>query len=162
MATMYKKILVPVDGSNTASRGLQEAIQLAKDQGAALRLIHVVDQAVLAQTPGVMMAAGDVLERLEQSGEAVLKRAAALAARGGVPADTVLLKSMAGRIADGVIREARRWRADLIVMGTHGRRGISRMLLGSDAETVVRSATVPVMLVGTTVRKKPAARKKAG
>jgi len=157
---MYKKILVPVDGSNTASRGLQEAIGLAKDQDAVLRVIHVVDQAVLAQTPGVMMAAGDVLERLEESGAAVLKRAVALAARAGVKADTVLLRSMAGRIADGVIREAQRWRADLIVMGTHGRRGISRMLLGSDAETVVRSATVPVMLVGTTARKKrPAARK---
>jgi nucleotide-binding universal stress UspA family protein len=58
-----------------------------------------------------------------------------------------LRESAGARIADVIVERAKRWRSDLIVMGTHGRRGVSRMLMGSDAELVVRNASAPVLLV---------------
>jgi nucleotide-binding universal stress UspA family protein len=64
-----------------------------------------------------------------------------------VPVSSVLLESAAGPAADAIVRQARKWKADVIVLGTHGRRGVRRMLMGSDAEQVVRSSPVPVMLV---------------
>jgi nucleotide-binding universal stress UspA family protein len=64
-----------------------------------------------------------------------------------VEVDTVLHEPVTKRVADEVLREAKRWEADLIVMGTHGRRGVQRLVLGSDAEQVVRQAEIPVLLV---------------
>ena len=61
--------------------------------------------------------------------------------------DTVLKDSFAGRVSDLVIKEAGAWPADLIVLGTHGRRGLGRLFMGSDAEAIVRSAPVPVLLL---------------
>ena len=142
---MYQRIFVPVDGSDASNRGLKEAVQLAKQHGARVRLLHVVDESVLALTPEVGVV--DITDSLVQAGRKVLKDAAALAGRQGVKADTIMPENLTGRVADIILREARRWQADVIVMGTHGRRGISHMLLGSDAEGVVRSSPVPVLLV---------------
>lgn len=145
---MYQKILVPIDGSDTASRGLQEAIKLAKLTGARLRLLHVVDQISFAagmESAGMMT--GEMLELLREGGEQVLKKAAARVAKAGVRVDTVLCDGLAGRVSDHVVEQAGKWGAGLVVLGTHGRRGMSRLLLGSDAEMIVRQATVPVLLV---------------
>ena len=142
---MYKRILVPVDGSRTSTRGLKEALYLAGDSKARLKLLHVVDQSVLTLTPE--MGAANIVDSLIAAGEKTLKRARALAARQRVKVETAMPESLSGRVADVILNEARKWRADLIVMGTHGRRGISHMLLGSDAEAVVRSSPVPVLLV---------------
>ena len=142
---MYKRILVPVDGSDTSTLGLREAIGLAKDQNARVRLLHVVDESVLALTPEVGMV--DISDSLIVAGRQTLERAHALAQRQGVKADTAMPENVIGRVADSILDEARNWRADLIVMGTHGRRGVSHMLLGSDAEGVVRGSPVPVLLV---------------
>lgn len=142
---MYKRILVPIDGSRTSTHGLKEALQLANDSKARMKLLHVVDQSVLALTPE--MSAANIVDSLITAGEKTLKGARALAARQGVKVETAMPESLSGRVADVILDEARKWRADLIVMGTHGRRGISHMLLGSDAEAVVRSSPVPVLLV---------------
>ncbi|MGQ0750238.1 MAG: universal stress protein [Betaproteobacteria bacterium] len=142
---MYKRIFVPVDGSNTSARGLREALKLARRPGARLRLLHVIDESVLALTPEVGVV--DISGSLIAEGKKTLKKARALAERHGIKTDTVMLENFSGRVADVILAEARKWRADVIVMGTHGRRGISHMLLGSDAEAVVRGATVPVLLV---------------
>jgi nucleotide-binding universal stress UspA family protein len=145
---MYQKILVPVDGSPTSSRGLQEAIKLARLTGARLRLIHIVDEIGLATGLGAeTMMTGDMMQLLREGGERLLAKAKARVEKALVPVDTVLGDSLAGRVCDQVIDQARAWRADLIVLGTHGRRGVGRMLLGSDAEMIVRLATVPVLLV---------------
>lgn len=151
---MYQRILVPVDGSATSSRGLQEAIKLAQLTGAHLRLIHIVDEIALATgLEAATMMTGDMMELLREGGARLLAKAKARAEKAGVPTDTVLGDSLAGRICDQVVAQAKRWRADLIVLGTHGRRGVGRVLLGSDAEMIVRLAPVPVLLV----RAKPAA-----
>jgi nucleotide-binding universal stress UspA family protein len=142
---MYKRILVPVDDSNTSNRGLKEAVQLAKQHAAKLRIVHVVDQSALALTPE--LGAVDFTASLTEGARKTLKKATALAGRHGIKAETAMPENLSGRVADVILNEARRWRADVIVMGTHGRRGISHMLLGSDAEGVVRSSPVPVLLV---------------
>jgi nucleotide-binding universal stress UspA family protein len=153
---MYKRILAPVDGSHTSTLGLAQAVRLAKNQGARLRIIHVVDESVLTQFPDVMTGTGDLINRLINDGRTVLKNAMALAKRHGVKAESVMYENLIGFVAELVLKEATKWRADIIVMGTHGRRGVTHMLLGSDAEAVVRSSLVPVLLV----RGAPAAEKK--
>ncbi|MCB2020024.1 MAG: universal stress protein [Rhizobacter sp.] len=145
---MYQKILVPVDGSATSSRGLQEAIKLAKLTGARLRLMHVVDSISFAAGMEVSMTVtNDMLKLMRESGEKMLAKARAKVEKAGLRVDTVLVDSMAGRVCDLVIKQAEDWRAGLIVLGTHGRRGVGRMLLGSDAEMITRLSTVPVLLV---------------
>jgi nucleotide-binding universal stress UspA family protein len=138
---------VPVDGSHTSTRGLQEAVSLAKDQHATMRLMHVVDEWGVTQNLDVMGGAGDILDALEESGKKALRNAKTLTDRHGIKAETAIYRNLSGRVADFIVREARKWRADLIVMGTHGRRGFSHVLLGSDAEAVVKLSPVPVMLV---------------
>lgn len=144
---MYRKILVPVDGSPTSARGLKEAIRLAKGDRARLRLVHVLDETPML---GMMEEGVDLrpfLQNLEKRGREILARTKGLAEKSGVPADTVLAESAAGPAADAILREAKKWRADLIVMGTHGRRGLRHVVLGSEAERVLRLSPVPVLLV---------------
>ena len=88
-----------------------------------------------------------VIESLMSGGKRILDRAAKLAASRGVRTETELFENATARVADVLVARARRWRADLIVMGTHGRRGVNRLVLGSDAELVVRNSPVPVLLV---------------
>lgn len=145
---MYKKILVPIDGSATSARGLEEAIKLARLTGARLRLIHVVDELSFAMSAGYGLTyTGDVLNVLREAGAEILSNAVTQAMAAGLEADSVLNDSFAGRVCDLVLAQAKAWGADLIVLGTHGRRGVGRMFMGSDAENVVRGATTPVLLV---------------
>ena len=152
---MYQKILVPVDGSATSDLGLQEATNLAKLTGASVRLLHVVDVLSLA-IAGAGMAAvtGNVLAAVRESGRTVLRRAEESVQAAHVAVDTVLHENTSGRVAEIVADEATSWGADLVVLGTHGRRGVGRLILGSDAEQVLRLAPIPVLLV----RDKTAAR----
>ena len=143
-----KRILVPVDGSAPSNRGLAEAIKLARGQKARLCVIHVVDERALALNPEV---GGVYLDRLlnlqRESGKKIIAKAAAAARARGVKASTVLVENMTRTVADVVVAHARKWRADLMVIGTHGRRGVSRLVMGSDAENIVRTAPAPVLLV---------------
>ncbi len=144
---MYRRILVPIDGSKTAAAGLREAIRLARNQRAKVRVMHVVDKMAIIGVTEVGMNPAPVLARLARSGRRLLEKARLSAKKLGVDAETVLHEPLAKRVAETVLSEAKKWRADLIVMGTHGRRGVRRVVLGSDAEQVVRLAEVPVLLV---------------
>lgn len=144
---MYGKILVPVDGSETSTRGLNEAIKIAKAQGSQLRLVHIVNEFILDYTYSAGLYAANLIESLVKSGRAVLEVAEAVARHEGVKAESVLLESIGGVAGDLILSQAKTWKPDLIVMGTHGRRGLARLALGSDAEHVIRAATVPVLLV---------------
>ena len=145
---MYERILVPVDGSATSDQGLDEAIRLAKVTGASIELLHVVDLWGVAATPytGVALTA-ELIDELKQGGQGVLDAAKARVEAAGGSAQTKLLDNMSGRISDVIVEEAGTWKADLIVIGTHGRRGVGRLVLGSDAEQVVRASSAPVLLV---------------
>jgi len=145
----YRKILVALDGSAASGKGLREAVRVAKAEGAQLFMLHVVDefQAFSALDGMVAAPAADLIPALREGGQRVLDKAQALARKQGVQAKPILREMVGGPAADPIVREARKVGADLIVLGTHGRRGVRRMVLGSDAEQVVRTATVPVLLV---------------
>lgn len=144
----YQRILVPVDGSATSLRGLEEAIRIARVTGGRLQLLHVVDELTFATGFETGTAfVGDMIPLMRQAGEEILQQARARAEAAGVAADTVLCDRFATRVCDAVVDQCRTGEADLIVLGTHGRRGVGRLLLGSDAEQVLRLATVPVLLV---------------
>ena len=145
---MYQRILVPVDGSPTSNAGLAEAIKLAKLTGARMRVMHVVDETpFLMSADGYSAMSGDVFTLLKEAGQAVLEQARLTVQAAGIPVEATLFDSLCGRLCDRVAEQVQEWGADVIVLGTHGRRGIGRMLLGSDAEQIVRTATVPVLLV---------------
>lgn len=145
---MYAKILVPVDGSATAQAGLAEAIKLARLSGGQIQLLHVLDLQPMAMLAGAGVATTQqTFDQLRDGGQDLLAQARAEVEAAGVPVQVLLQEAMAARVADLVVEQARQWGAELIVLGTHGRRGIGRALLGSDAEQVLRQAPVPVLLV---------------
>lgn len=144
---MYKRILVPVDGSPASARGLDEAIKLAKSQGAEMLLLHVVDEWKVAagDIAAVNLDAG--AKRLREAGSALLQQAESRASSAGVSVKSTLIEEMGVAVGACVVQRARQWPADLIVCGTHGRRGLARVLMGSDAEYILRHTPVPVLLV---------------
>lgn len=145
----YRRILVAVDGSLAAARGLSEAIRLAKAQRAQLFVLHVVNEFyAYAAMEGAGLAA-DLPAMLRQSGKRILAKAEAAARKHNIRPKILMRETLGGPAADPIVREAKRQRADLIVLGTHGRRGVRRLVMGSDAEQVVRMARVPVLLVRT-------------
>lgn len=145
---MYQRILVPIDGSASSGRGLDEAIQVARLTGGRLRLLHVIDELsfVTGFEPYAAYSA-DLLPLVREAGQKILQDGQARAAAAGVEAETQLIEVLAVRLADQVVAQAQAWSADLIVIGTHGRRGVGRLFLGSDAEQILRVAPVPVLLV---------------
>ena len=140
---MYDRILVPTDGSEEGERAVRHAIDLAVAHDATIHAVYVVDSASYGGVP--METAWEGLhEMLEREGEAALDRVVELGDESGVPVETALLE---GTPAKQVVRYAESEDCDLVVMGTHGRGGIDRLLLGSVAERVVRSSEVPVLTV---------------
>jgi nucleotide-binding universal stress UspA family protein len=143
----YRKILVAVDGSAASNKGLAEALRLAKTERARLCILHVVNVYVVMASMGGVAPPRDLGPALRESGERILARAKALAAKQRLKPVVVLREVLSGPAAESIVREAKKQRADLIVLGSHGRRGLRRLALGSDAEQVVRSAPVPVLVV---------------
>lgn len=145
---MYQNILVPIDGSTTSSKGLDEAIQLAKHTGGRLRLIHVIDDLSLALVMDAYSGySGNWRDELRLDALRLLDSARAKAAAQGVAAEAVLRDTYHSAVHEQVLAEAASSHADLIVIGTHGRRGLGRWMLGSSAEQILRMAPVPVLLV---------------
>ncbi len=144
---MIQRILVPLDGSGPSQRGLQEALALAHALGAQLVLLHVVDDFPQHLELAPAAAYRDALQRLRQRGQALLDQARERAAAAGVGAEALLLESGAQSAGDAIVQQVQACRCDLIVMGTHGRRGLQRLAMGSDAELVLRTSPVPVLLV---------------
>ena len=143
---MYNRILVATDGSDTASRACTEAISLAADQKARLRVLSVISYAYLSAVLGGAYT-GELLRRLRADAQATLDAAETAARSLGLEVEPRLLEHQSTQIGEAIIEDAEHWRADLIVMGTHGRRGFSRAVIGSDAEYVASRTPVPLLLV---------------
>lgn len=145
---MFKRILVAVDSSQTGEQALQTAIALAVASRAVLRIVHVVDTTDL-NMGAELVNQSTLTEGLLKNGQEVLDKAEISAAAAGVETETGLLtnETMNKRIPEAIAEDADSWTADLIVIGTHGRRGLSRLFLGSVAEGVVRVAARPVLLI---------------
>ena len=138
----------PIAAWKKPGRGLEEAISIAQYTGGRLRLVHVIDE--LSFSIGMDAYAGysgDWLSILRENAAAILQQAMSTVVEADIEANTVHNDSLSGLVHILVTAEASRWRADLIVRGTHGRRGVGRMLLGSRAKNILRYSTVPVLLV---------------
>jgi nucleotide-binding universal stress UspA family protein len=144
---MYKRILVAVDGSKTSNLALKEAIKLAKDQRANLRLIHVVDETPIYMMAEVPYSIDEFQKSIREAGRKELAKCADRAKAARIKFDTKLLVTMTRSVGDMINQEAKRWSANLIVIGTHGRRGFNRLVLGSVAERVIRSAAKPTLII---------------
>ena len=147
---MSKRILVAIDNSSTAQRALDEAISLARVQGASLCIATAVDEGPLDQHGmglGSYIDIDLVKKEMRATGNALLDQAQAKAAAAGCTAERLLIESAQRRVAEMIADAATQWSADLIVVGTHGRRGFERLLVGSVAENLVRIATCSLLLV---------------
>lgn len=143
---MYQRIMVAIDGSATSERGLQEAIRLARDQKAKLAIVHVVDLVIVH---GAGQFIGSYLEATREFARSAVARALEAARAADIEPEVRAPEIMTAgyHVADTIAEQAAEWPADLLVIGTHGRRGVSRMLIGSVAERVVRVAPCPLLLV---------------
>jgi nucleotide-binding universal stress UspA family protein len=142
--------MVAIDSSSTAAKALDEALRLTKALGAQLCIVHASDEAPLEQHGmglGSYIDVDKVKDEIRAAGEQMLAAAVATAGAAGCPAEHRLLESTKRRVAEMIADAARDWRADLIVTGTHGRRGFERILVGSVAENLVRIATTSLLLV---------------
>lgn len=145
---MYKRILVPVDGSRNSDDGLIEAIAVAKLTGAIVRVVHVIAQPVAAlAVDGFTNEVDQVYEAIHERGAKIVADALERVRAAGLEADELVLESYSAQVHALVVKAATDWRAELIVIGTHGRHGIGRLLLGSDAEEILRSSSCPVLVV---------------
>ena len=143
---MYERILVPVDGSPTSERALQEALRLAQQQDGRLELVHVLGDVRLMEANSYINYA-EMKDAMTSAGKKILAQTQMAAQQSGTAAEVKLLEAGGTRIASAIVEEARQWQADLIVIGTHGRTGFSRVLFGSVAEGVMRTAHIPVLLI---------------
>jgi nucleotide-binding universal stress UspA family protein len=144
---MYARILVPIDGSETGELGLREALALASALKSTLVLLNIVDDYRLLVEMSDALPFEEVRRKLIAYGDKVLAQAQRACAEAGVRSESAIGEVNGQRVADAIVDEALRRDCSLIVMGMHGRRGFERWALGSDAERVLRSAPVPVLLV---------------
>jgi nucleotide-binding universal stress UspA family protein len=147
---MHQRIFIAIDTSTTAQKALEEAIGLANALGARLCIATAIDEGPLDQHGmglGSYIDIDKVKQQMHESGNALLDQAQAKAAAAGCVAERKLIESAQRRVAEMIADAASQWQADLIVIGTHGRRGFERMLMGSVAENLVRIATTSLLLV---------------
>jgi nucleotide-binding universal stress UspA family protein len=138
-----KQILIPIDFSDYSDQALRWGVSLAQKYGAQLLLLHVIPE-VLEEVSARESAGEQLVIDLTAEVEAQLREIARQGLKEGVAVD---VRVADGEPADAILRMARQEKVDLIVMGTHGRTGLSHLLLGSTAEAVVRTATCPVFMV---------------
>ncbi|PSB92301.1 universal stress protein [Candidatus Pandoraea novymonadis] len=151
---MYERILVSVDGSEPSNLAIHEAAKLASSCHANVRLVSVVSLPTSTYLTSAYTGFADFTdiknqEDLEKETTLILDTAQITLKQIGIDAETqrLSLDISTKDIADTILRAAQDWRADLIVLGTHGHRGVTRLLLGSVAETLLRITTVPLLLI---------------
>ena len=144
---MYDPILVPIDGAPISDRSRREAILLAQALGSRIHFLHVVDPRLLFAEVTSKADPQTLLDTWRAGGERLVAQAVAAAKAAGVGADGVVHCDPGMRICDEILAEAERSGAGLIVIGTHGRTGVGRLWLGSNAEYVLRVSPIPVLVI---------------
>jgi nucleotide-binding universal stress UspA family protein len=147
---MYKRIMVAVDESFMTSQVMEAAIELAKATGAQVAICHAIDETILAQREVAMMlpnSVGKTEARMRLGAQGFLDRLLETARAAGIEAEIKLVESEQKHVSDMLIDAAGEWQADLLVVGTHGRRGIERFFVGSVAERLVRKGQTSLLLV---------------
>src|SRR5579863_6089833 len=146
---MMKRIVVAVDSSSCANRALEFALSLAKAEGSTLSICSVADPSAVYGTIEPMVMVERTLDAIDHDAEHAVNTAFERARSAGIPAERSVLK---GDPANEIVAFADRAGADAIVLGTHGRSGLPRLLMGSVAEGVLRAATIPVVTVRADAR----------
>ncbi len=144
---LYKRILVAVDGSKTSLRAFDEALKLAKASHAKLCILHIIER-----LPDHVAFAIDVNKYqllANKNAKKLLDKFKKMATKNKVPVETKLIEIINYKesIAKKIIQSTKSWKANLLVIGTHGFTGFSRLMLGSVAEVILKSATTPVLIV---------------
>jgi len=146
---MYDRILVATDGSTLSKKAVKSAIELAALCGASLVAVKVVPRYPQAFFEGAVALSGDEVARIEQQwaedGQAVVDAVKVRALAAGVKCKALTLKS--DDVAGALVAASRKHGVDLIVMASHGRRGIQRLLLGSETQLVLAHAQLPVLVL---------------
>ena len=146
---MFKKIVVALDGSKCAAEALDVALGLAKNEAAELAVCSIVDPVVVVGTTPPSPATDLLIADRETEARHLVDMAMQKARSAGIK---VLGEMHLGVPFDEIVRFAKRQDADAIVMGTHGRTGLKRLFLGSVAESVLREASCPVIVVRERVK----------
>lgn len=145
---MIKHLLVPIDGSEPAHRAIAYAVELAAQTGSRLTFCTALDRDALVADAAAAEALDieAVLAENRRAARELLDGAKKAAAARGVPCDTRVDE---GQVVDVILTVERELAPDILVMGTHGRRGLGRLFLGSTTEGVLRRSAVPVLAVPT-------------
>lgn len=147
---MYQKILIAVDGSPASRQALLEAARMAPPD-ATLRVVTVLENPLWSVPieQGVVFDVELMHRSLRKAGEDILQQAAGVLAGQGLQASTCLLDLFErdNSIPGALLEEADVFGADVVVLGTHGRRGLQRLIMGSVAEALLHAAKRPVLLV---------------
>jgi nucleotide-binding universal stress UspA family protein len=151
MMETLRKILVPTDFHPSSRGAIEVALSMARKYDATLLLVHVYAVPIYAFPDGALLSTANLASELSNAAQLGLDRAVLELGNRGVPIASVLRE---GNAEDEILTVADEQGVDLIVVGTHGRSGLSRALLGSVAESVLRHAKVPVLVVpaGATTR----------
>lgn len=141
---MYKKILMPTDGSACSQKAITAGLDLARTMGANVTFLYAVESigSTLWVSPESVPYGLELIEDLKQVGREALSKASELATAAGVSAETRLVEA---RTVEAILAEAKNH--DLIVMGTHGRSGLDRLMLGSVTEAVLHRSDKPVLVL---------------
>ena len=147
---MYKRIMVAIDDSFATSKVLDSAIESARQHGAKLAICHAIDETIFAQREAAIMlssSVGKVALNLKESAQVFVDQAAETARKAGIEVETLIVESELGHVAEMLADASAKWQADLLVVGTHGRRGVERFFVGSVAEKLVSKANASLLLV---------------
>lgn len=146
---MYKRIAVAIDGSKTSDAALSEAIKLAGEMNSTILLLHVCEELPIMNQPDDMMSVQipEIMKVIEDAAGNLLEKCKGRVASQGIAVETKMVESAGGRLGGIISEEALQWNADLLVVGTHGRKGFEHLMMGSVAEGVIRTASMPVLLI---------------
>lgn len=146
---MYQRILVPTDGSTLSKKAVKCAVDLAARLGAELFAINVVPRYPTSYFEGAVVLSPKELARVEKDwgdrGQAVADAAAKAGTAAGVKAKSLMVRS--DLVAEAIVAAARKNKCDLVVMASHGRKGLKRLLLGSETQHVLAQAQIPVLVL---------------
>jgi nucleotide-binding universal stress UspA family protein len=146
---MYKRILVPTDGSPLSRKAVKSAVALASSVGAEVLALNVVPRYPISYFEGGISVSNPELARIEkqwsEQGQALAEAVEKAAQAAGVPAKAITMRS--DLVAESILAAARKHKCDLVVMASHGRKGLKRLLLGSETQHVLTHGNVPVLVL---------------